>query len=112
MGFLRLTIPGTAYRRMFVLDGPRHRVRFRLVDGTNVGRDRGTLHAIACRAAGFSATRRLTERRASRGRWHAVEVGRRDLTRRMLVDLEPLALQGIVEIELDGRRVGLRTGRR
>lgn len=82
-------------------------MRFRVVDASNVGRDRGTLHVIASRAAGFGATRGLTERRAARGRWHAVAVGRRDLTRRMLIDLEPLVIQGVVEVELDGRAVGL-----
>ena len=108
MTIRRLKIPGTVYRRMTVLDGAHHRVRVRFVDASNIGRDRGTLHTIICRAAGYRGTRRLTERRAAKGRWHVVDIGRRDLTRRMMVDLEPLAVSGVLEFELDGRLVRLR----
>lgn len=102
-----LTISGTRYAPMTVWNGEYHYVRIRFRDTTRVASDRGTVHTIVQRAANFTAARRLTVKRASRGKWHAVEVGRRSLARRLMFEIEPLAAQGIVEIELDGCLVEL-----
>lgn len=102
-----LIIPGTRYAPMTVWNGEYHYVRIRFRDITRVASDRGTVHTIVQRAANFTAARRLTVRRASRGKWHAVEVGKRSLARRLMFEIEPLAAQGIVEIELDGCLVKL-----
>lgn len=107
MQFKKLRIPGTLYKSMKVRDGERHQVRIRFRDTTRVECDRGTVHTIVQRAANFTAARRLTIDRALRGKWHTVDIGRRSLTRRLMVEIEDLATRGVVEVELDGYVVKL-----
>lgn len=100
-----LTINGTCYAPMTVWNDERHLVRIRLRDTTRVVCDRGTVQTIVQQAANFTAARRLTIQRASLGKWHTVDVVRRSLARRPMFEIEPVAAQGIVEVELDGRLV-------
>lgn len=106
----RLTIVGTRYAPMSVWNGEYHCVRIRFRDTTRVASDRGTVHTIVQRAANFTAARRLTVKRASRGKWHSVEIGRRSLARRLMFEIEPLAARGVVEVELDGHLVEIAEG--
>ena len=87
----KLRIAGTRYNPITVWNGERHRARIRIRDPRQLARDRGTLHTIFSRAANFRATRGLTLKRAARGQWHVVEIGRRDLARRLLIEIEMLA---------------------
>lgn len=99
------TIAGTAYAPMRVWEGDYHSVRMRFRTRRHLKRDRGFAHVCVQNAAGFGGTRRLTKRRAYRGKWHAFEIHRRGLARQFLIDVELLVLQGAVEIELDGEIV-------
>lgn len=101
-----LGISGTCYTPMTVWNGENHRVRIRFRNARHISRDRGTVHTIVQRAAGFNGTRRLTLKRAARGKWHEVSIGRRKLAKRLMIEIEPLVVLGIVEIELDGCMVG------
>lgn len=103
----KLRIPGTRYCPMTVWNGEYHRVRIRFRNKRQIPRDRGTVHTIVSRAANYRGTRRLTIDRASRGKWHAVDIGRRALAKRFMIEIELLAVLGIVEIELDGHVVAI-----
>jgi hypothetical protein len=92
---------------MTVWNGEYHRVRIRFRKNHQIERDRGTVHTIVSRAVNFRGTRRLTIERASRGKWHVIDIGRRSLARRFMVEMELLAVLGIVEIELDGHHVAI-----
>jgi hypothetical protein len=101
----KLTIDGTRYAPMTVWNGEYHYVRIRFLDTTRIASNRGNIHTIVQRAANFTAARRLSVKRALRGKWHSVEVGRRSLAKRLMFEIEPLIAQGIVEVELDGHLV-------
>lgn len=101
----KLNIAGTSYRAMRVWDGEHHNARFRFRDCQQLSRDRGFAHVCAQNAGGFRATRGLTLRRAESGRWHRLDIGRRGLARRFLVEIEPLVAGGIIQLEFDGKRI-------
>ena len=100
-----LAIAGTSYPRFEVWNGQRHEVAIRFRQADTIVRDRGCVHVCAQNAAGFRATRRLTLERALRGKWHRFEIGRRDLARRFLVEIEPLVSLGLVDLKFDGARL-------
>lgn len=107
MAHKNLRIAGTRYLPMRVWDGEQHRVRVRFRKRLHVPRDRGTLHTIICRATGYRGTRHLTEARAMKGNWHSLDIGRRTLAKRFMIEIEGLAALGIVEVMLDGKLVQL-----
>lgn len=103
----QLKIAETAYRRFKVWNGDYHHVRFRFRNRNHIKRDRGLMHVHVQNASGFNGTRRLTSSRAACGKWHSFEIGRRGLARDFLIDIEPLVLAGIIQVEFDGERLRL-----
>ncbi|MBP2159103.1 MULTISPECIES: hypothetical protein [Asticcacaulis] len=63
----------------------------------------GGMRTIASRAAGFQATRGMTDAKAKLGRAHCFEIGKPHLLARFLADVRQLIRRGDVRISLNGR---------
>ena len=94
-----------SYASISVRSSGDHRIRVKIVDAKRVEEARWSLQFAVQRAASFNAIDGLTEAAAHAGRWHSFTIGKRQLLRRFVDDVQPLVVLGRVIVEVDGKRM-------
>jgi hypothetical protein len=95
----------SAYAPVRIDVGRRHVVSVRIVDRERPEEARWYLQFAMQRAASFRCLKGFNDEVARRGERHVFEVSRMYLTRRFLLDIETLVLEGRVSVYVDGVRV-------